>query len=69
MAELLNDVIADYGLKDRHSLDSMARHLIGKYLIPHFGGYRASNLKLPIVIAHIRSQKESGRSTASSNRL
>ena len=68
MSELLTDVIADYGLKDRHSLDSMARHLIDKYLMPHFGGYRASNLKVPVITAYMRSQKESGRSTASINR-
>src|SRR5437762_2377642 len=37
MSELLKDVIEDYELKDRHSVDSMARHLIDKYLLPHFG--------------------------------
>jgi hypothetical protein len=39
MSELLNDVIADYELKDRHSVDSMARHLIDEYLMSYFGRY------------------------------
>ena len=49
MSELLNDVIADYELKDRHSVDSMARHLIYKYLLPHFGRVRASNVKVSVL--------------------
>jgi hypothetical protein len=57
MSELLNDVIADYELKDRHGLDSMARHLIDKYLLPHFGRYRAANVKVP-VITSVHAQPE-----------
>jgi integrase len=68
MSELLTDVIADYELKDRHSVDSMARHLIDKYLLPHFGDYRASNVKVPVITAYIRSRKAAGRAVASVNR-
>ena len=68
MSELLNDVIADYELKDRHSVDSMARHLIDKYLLPHFGGMRASNVKVPAITSYMKSRKEAGRAVASINR-
>lgn len=68
MSELLSDVIADYELKDRHSVDSMARHLIHKYLLPHFGKARAANIKLPGITAYVRSRKEAGRAVASINR-
>ena len=68
MSELLNDVIADYELKDRHSVDTMARHLIRKYLLPRFGRMRASNLKLPVITAYIKTQKSAGRSVSSINK-
>lgn len=68
MSELLQDVIADYELKDRHSVDSMARHLIDKYLLPHFGKVRATNVKIPAITAYIKSRKEAGRAVASINR-
>jgi integrase len=68
MSELLNDVIADYELKDRHSIDSMARHLIDKYLMSYFGKMRASNVKVPIITGYMRMQKEAGRALASINR-
>ena len=68
MSELLSDVIADYELKDRHSVNSMARHLIDKYLRPHFGRMRAANIKIPGITAYVRSRKEAGRAVASINR-
>jgi len=68
MSELLKDVIADYELKDRPSLDSMARPLIDKYLLPYFGRYRACNVKMPVIAAYLRSRKEAGRAVASINR-
>jgi len=68
MSELLHDVIADYELKDRRSLDSMARHLIDKYLLPYFGRMRAGNVKVPIITAYARSRKQAGRALASTNR-
>ncbi|MGA2117468.1 MAG: hypothetical protein ABSH56_22240 [Bryobacteraceae bacterium] len=68
MSELLKDVLADYELKDRHSLDSMARPLIDKYLLPYFGRYRACNVKMPVIAAYLRSRKEAGRAVASINR-
>lgn len=68
MSELLKDVIADYELKDRHSVDSMARHLIDKYLQPHFGRMRASNVKLPAITAYMLQRKKAGRAVASINR-
>lgn len=68
MSELLADVIADYELKDRHSVDSMARHLIDKYLLPHFGKMRAANIKVPSITAYVRSRKEASRAVASINR-
>jgi hypothetical protein len=36
MSELLRDVLADYELKDRHSINKMARPLIENRLIPCF---------------------------------
>ena len=68
MSELLNDVISDYELKDRHSVDSMARHLIDKYLMSHFGKMRATNVKVPVITNYIKAQKDAGRSVASINR-
>jgi len=53
MFELLKDVIADYELKDRHSVDSMACHLIDKYLLPHFGEMRAVSIKVPTLTAYV----------------
>lgn len=40
VSTLLNDVIADYQLKDRHSLNKMARPLIEDRLLPVFGRMR-----------------------------
>src|ERR1700733_12979948 len=37
VSDLLNDVVADYRLKDRHSIDKMARPLIENRLKPYFG--------------------------------
>jgi integrase len=68
MSELFADVIADYELKDRHSVDSMARHLIDKYLLPYFGDYRACNVKVPVITAYMHAQKGAGRAVASINR-
>jgi integrase len=68
MSDLLNDVIADYELKDRHSVDSMARHLIDKYLMPYFGKMRASNVKVPAITAYMLQRKKAGRAVASINR-
>jgi integrase len=68
MSDLLQDVIADYELKDRHSVDSMARHLIDKYLLPHFGKMRARNVKVPVITSYMKAQKEAGRAVASINR-
>src|SRR3954451_5847131 len=68
MSELLKDVIADYELKDRHSVDSMARHLSARYLLPHAGHYRASNVRVPVIPAYMRSRKAAGRAVASINR-
>jgi integrase len=68
MSELFADVIADYELKDRHNVDSMARHLIDKYLLPHFGKMRAANVKVPVITAYMKSRKDAGRAVASINR-
>ena len=68
MSELLSDVVSDYELKDRHSVDSMARPLIDKYLLPHFGKMRAANVKLPVITAYMKSRKDAGRAVASINR-
>src|SRR5690348_4982400 len=40
MSELLDDVVADYRLKDRHSVNKMARPLVEKRLKPFFGRMR-----------------------------
>ena len=58
MSELLNDVIADYKLKDRHSVNKMARPLIENRLIPYFGRARATNVKVPTITAYMRKRKE-----------
>jgi integrase len=68
MSELLNDVIADYELKDRHSVDKMARPLIENRLIPYFGRARASNIKIPVITAYMRERKEEKAAVASINR-
>lgn len=68
MSELLNDVVADYELKDRHSLDKMARPLIENRLIPYFGRARASNVKIPAITAYMRERKEEKAAVASINR-
>lgn len=67
MSELFQDVIADYELMDRASVDSMARHLIEKYLLPYFGKHRAVNVKLPGIKAYMVKQKET-RSLSSVNK-
>jgi hypothetical protein len=68
MSELLNDVIADYELKDRHSLKKMARPLIENRLMPYFGRIRASNVKVPTITAYMRQRKEEEAAVASINR-
>ncbi len=68
MSELLKDVVADYQLKDRHSTDSMARHLIDKYLLPHFGDMRASAVRVPVITNYMKSRKDAGRALDSINR-
>jgi integrase len=68
VSDLLKDVIADYALKDRHSIDTMARPLIDNHLKPYFGGMRASNLKMPTITAYVRQRKEAGAAAASINR-
>jgi hypothetical protein len=42
VSDLLSDVVADYQLKDRHSIDKMARPLIENRLTPYFGNMRAT---------------------------
>ena len=68
MSDLLKDVIADYELKDRHSIETMARPLIEKRLMPYFGRFRGSNVKVPTITAYIRQRKEQGAAVASVNR-
>jgi len=68
MSDLLNDVISDYRLKDRHSVNKMARPLIEKRLMPVFGRMRASNVKVPAITSYIRGRKEDGAAVASINR-
>jgi integrase len=68
MSDLLKDVIADYELEDRHSIETMARPLIEKRLMPYFGRFRASNVKVPTITAYIRHRKEHGAAVASVNR-
>lgn len=68
MSELLNDVVADYELKDRHSVDKMARPLIENRLIPYFGRVRATNVKVPTITAYMRQRKEEEAAVASVNR-
>jgi integrase len=68
MSELLQDVIADYKLKDRQSIEKMARPLIEKRLIPYFGKFRASSVKVPDITAYMRQRKEEEAAVASVNR-
>jgi integrase len=68
MSDLLNDVIADYELKDRHSVDKMARPLIENRLKPYFGRMRASSIKVPAITAYMRERKQAGAAVASINR-
>ena len=68
MSDLLNDVISDYKLKGRRSVDSMARPLIENRLMPYFGRMRATNVKIPAITAYARERKEAGAAVASINR-
>jgi integrase len=68
MSELLKDVIADYELKDRHSIDKMARPLIENRLVPYFGKVRATNVKVPTITAYMRQRKGEKAAVASVNR-
>jgi integrase len=68
MSELLKDVIADYELKDRHSINKMARPLIENRLVPYFGKIRATNVKVPTVTAYMRQRKGEKAAVASVNR-
>jgi integrase len=67
VSDLLGDVIADYELKDRRSLDSMVRPCL-KHLSPYFGRQRAANLRVPHITAYIRQRKVEGAAIASINR-
>jgi hypothetical protein len=69
MSDLIKDVIADYELKDNHSIEKMARPLIDKRLMPYFGRFRASNVKAPTITAYIHHRKEQGAAVASVNRI
>ena len=68
ISELLNDVIADYELKDRHSIDKMAKPLIEKRLVPYFGKMRAVNVRVPTITTYMRKRKEEEAAVASINR-
>ncbi len=68
VSDLLIDVIADYKLKDKHSIDKMARPLIQNRLIPYFGRMRATNVKVPAITAYMLKRKEEGAAVASVNR-
>jgi len=68
MSELLKDVIADYELKDRHSINKMARPLIENRLVPYFGKIRATNVKVPNITAYMRHRKGEKAAVASVNR-
>jgi integrase len=68
MSELFADVIADYELKDRHSVDSMARPLIDNWLAPVFGKMRAANVKISAITAYIKKRKDEKAAVASINR-
>jgi integrase len=68
MSELLDDVIADYELKDRHSIDSMARPVVVRHLMPYFGKLRAANIKVPAITTYVRRRKDEEAAVASINR-
>jgi integrase len=68
MKDLLADVLADYELHERHSLDSMAKPLVTNYLMPHFGRMRATNVKIPVITTYMRERKAAGTAVASVNR-
>jgi integrase len=68
MSDLLNDVISDYRLKGRRSVDSMARPLIENRLMPYFGRMRATNVRLPAITAYVCERKEAGAAVATINR-
>jgi integrase len=68
MSELLDDVVEDYKLKDRHSISKMARPLIEKRLVPYFGRLRASSVKVPTITGYMRQRKEEKAALASVNR-
>lgn len=68
ISELLDDVVADYKLKDRHSVNKMARPLVEKRLKPHFGRMRASNIKVPAIRDYVQERKKAGAAVASVNR-
>jgi len=68
MSDLLKDVIADYELKDRHSLNKMARPLIENRLMPYFGRRRATTVTVPTITAYARQRKQDGAAVASINR-
>lgn len=68
VSDLLADVIADYELKDRHSINKMARPLIENRLKPYFGRMRASNVKIPAITGYMVERKKAGAAVASVNR-
>lgn len=68
VSDLLSDVIADYELKDRHSIDKMARPLIQNHLTPYFGRMRASSVKVLAIKAYMVERKKAGTALASLNR-
>jgi integrase len=68
MSDLLSDVIEDYKLKGRRSIDSMARPLIENRLMPYFGRMRATNVRIPAITGYVRERKEAGAAVASINR-
>jgi integrase len=68
VSDILADVIADYELKDRHSIDKMARPLIENRLKPYFGRMRASSVRVPAITAYMVERKKAGGAVASVNR-
>jgi integrase len=68
MQDLLKDVLADYELHDRKSLDTAARPLIEHHLLPAFGKMRAVNVKVPAITTYIKQRKADGAAVASINR-
>ncbi len=67
MSELLADVIADYELKERRSIDKMARPLINNRLIPYFGEMRAVNVRVSNITAYMKLRQKEGAAVASLN--